>query len=243
MSQKKHLNPINIVISKVSQLLQKINIFGFKLKIRKNVQIVHDKFKIIDKRSLVLNKRKIKLLNYYSMISKNAPKGDIVECGLGRLQSFQMLKLLNESKTIFGFDSFCGFPNPTKEDQSPRNPQKGDWNIVDYYDVKKFLEKNNYQKFTLVKGYVEETAPIWKNKITKISILHIDLDLHNGYKCVLNNFFDRVVSGGYILFDEYNNPKFPGARLAVDNFFKKKKEKIKKFQILESEFKYFIKKL
>ena len=91
MSQKKHLNPINIVISKVSQLLQKINIFGFKLKIRKNVQIVHDKFKIIDKRSLVLNKRKIKLLNYYSMISKNAPKGDIVECGLGRLQSFQML--------------------------------------------------------------------------------------------------------------------------------------------------------
>ena len=59
----------------------------------------------------------------------------------------------------------------------------------------------------------------------------------------VKQFFDRVVSGGYILFDEYNNPKFPGARLAVDNFFKKKKEKIKKFQILESEFKYFIKKL
>tara|TARA_A100001011_G_C14321335_1_gene850857 strand:- start:9868 stop:10599 length:732 start_codon:yes stop_codon:yes gene_type:complete len=243
MSQKKHLNPINRVISKVSQLLQKIKIFGFKFKIRKNVQIIHDKFKIIDKRCIVLNKRKIKLLDYYSMISKNAPKGDIVECGLGKLQSFQMLKLLNESKTIFGFDSFCGFPNPTKEDQSPRNPQKGDWNIVNYDDVKKFLEKNNHQKFTLVKGYVEETAPIWKNKITKISILHIDLDLHNGYKCVLNNFFDRVVTGGYILFDEYNSPKFPGARTAVDNFLKKKKEKIKKFQISESEFKYFIKKL
>ena len=49
-----------------------------------------------------------------------------------KTKSFQMLKLLNESKKIFGFDSFCGFPNPTKEDRSPRNPKKGDWNILSY---------------------------------------------------------------------------------------------------------------
>lgn len=243
MSHKNNLNLINTIISKTSQLLQKVKFFGFKLKIRKNLQIIHDKFKIIDNRCIELNKENLKLFTYFSMISKNAPKGDIVECGLGKLKSFQMLKLLNESKTIFGFDSFCGFPNPTKEDHSPRNPKKGDWNILNYNDTKKFLEKNNYQEFTLIKGYVEETVPIWKNKITRISILHIDLDLHNGYKCVLDNFFDKVVTGGYILFDEYNNPKFPGAKLAVDKFLKKKKEKIKKFEISENKFKYFIIKL
>ena len=243
MLQKKNINLINRIISKAFQLLQKIKIFGFKLKIRKNVQILHDKFKIIDKRCIELNKGNFQLFSYFSMVSKKAPKGHIVECGLGKLKSFQMLKVLNESKTIFGFDSFCGFPNPTKEDYSPRNPKKGDWNILNYDNTKKFLEKKKYENFILIKGYVEETVPIWINKITKISILHIDLDLHDGYKCVLNNFFDRVVRGGYILFDEYNNPKFPGAKEAVDQFLKKKKEKIKKFQLSENKFKYFIIKL
>ena len=243
MLQKKNINLINRIISKAFELLQKVKIFGFKLKIRKNFQILHDKFKIIDKRCIELNKGNFQLFSYFSMISENAPKGNIVECGLGKLKSFQMLKLLNESKKIFGFDSFCGFPNPTKEDRSPRNPQKGDWNILSYEGTKNFLEQNNYQNFTLIEGYVEETVPIWKNKIKRISILHIDLDLHNGYKCVLNNFFDKVVTGGYILFDEYNNPKFPGAKLAVDNFLKKKNEKIKKFRISEDKFKYFIIKL
>ena len=98
MLQKKNINLINRIISKAFELLQKVKIFGFKLKIRKNFQILHDKFKIIDKRCIELNKGNFQLFSYFSMISENAPKGNIVECGLGKLKSFQMLKLLNESK-------------------------------------------------------------------------------------------------------------------------------------------------
>ena len=59
-------------------------------------------------------------------------EGDIVECGIGRSRSLVILSslLINSSckRTLYAFDSFEGFPEPTEEDLSKRNPKKGDWN-------------------------------------------------------------------------------------------------------------------
>jgi len=64
-------------------------------------------------------------------ITKNVP-GDIVECGIGRGRSMLILCALNYlfdrneggQRQIFGYDSFKGFPQPSKEDKSFRNPKK-----------------------------------------------------------------------------------------------------------------------
>jgi hypothetical protein len=65
-------------------------------------------------------------------------QGDIVECGVGRGRSLiTITSLCNylelsgspiQRRKIFALDSFEGFPEPTENDFSIRNPKKGDWN-------------------------------------------------------------------------------------------------------------------
>ena len=81
---------------------------------------------------------------------------------------------------------------------------------------------NNSSKFSnvsLIKGTFKEVTPNFKDKI---AILHLDGDLYESYLTCLNNLYDNVVKNGVIIFDEYYSHKYPGARVAVDEFFKDK---------------------
>jgi hypothetical protein len=51
-----------------------------------------------------------------------------------------------------------------------------------------------------------------------ISLALLDLDLYAGYKHILPILWERLVPGGYIWLDEYYSLKFPGPRIAVDEF-------------------------
>ena len=50
-------------------------------------------------------------------------------------------------------------------------------------------------------------------------MLHLDCDLYESYKISLTNLYDKVVAGGIIMFDEYDDQRWPGARRAIDEFF------------------------
>ena len=54
-----------------------------------------------------------------------------------------------------------------------------------------------------------------------ISLVLLDVDLYKGYKSCLPLIWDRLTPGGSIYLDEYFSLKFPGPRLAVDDFCKK----------------------
>ena len=56
-----------------------------------------------------------------------------------------------------------------------------------------------------------------KNPHLKISLLHIDVDLYEPTKLVLEKLFKHVTKGGIIIFDDYG--AFAGANKAVDDFF------------------------
>lgn len=66
---------------------------------------------------------------YFQMIEE--VEGDIVECGIGRSRSLGIISALVQwlcpDRHIHAYDSFAGFPEPTSEDKSLRNPQKGEW--------------------------------------------------------------------------------------------------------------------
>ncbi len=163
--------------------------------------------------------------------------GDVVECGIGRGVSLQMLVLLAEregkSRHVWGFDSFEGFPEPTKEDiRDPKynlkQTQVGDLNWMRYEDIYPVLEMTSVGKdfiknnVTIVKGFFENTLP--KAPINKITLLNLDVDLYQSYKECLTYLFPKVVKGGVILFDEYKREvevrNFPGASIAIDEYFK-----------------------
>lgn len=179
--------------------------------------------------------------NFFEMI-KNV-EGDIVECGVGGGRSLLILSALNllldqsegGERTIYGYDSFSGFPEPTVKDKSWRNPKKGEWSTSPsgkYAYTKEFIKKvislagvpSNDEKLFLTRGYFEES--LLTHPPRPIALLHLDGDLYQSYKSALEAMFSKVSVGGIIVFDDFlvdseDNDPFPGARLAVKEFLGK----------------------
>lgn len=199
--------------------------------------------------TIVLDLRQIKnVAYYYKLFSIASPlDGAFVECGVGKGRSFlyfcSFLYKENKGRKAWGFDSFEGFPEPSKQDNSFRAPKKGEWsgispeNILGILGVaglpKIFIDRN----VRLVRGFFNESLKKYDG--SPIAILHIDVDLYQSYKDVLGALYSKVVSGGVVIFDEYKTPEWPGATEAIDSFFAKEKDRI----ILDPEFGkyYFIK--
>ena len=160
--------------------------------------------------------------------------GDVVECGIGFGHSLFLLSYLSlvedKGRIVRGFDSFEGFPEPSKEDQSKRNPQKGEWKVItpeELIDV--FVRRSGllaYNRLVITPGFFEQTLP--KADVVEIAFLHLDVDLYQSYKTCLENLYSKVVHGGVIVFDEYRQQQdvWPGAVKAIDEFFSDKNERI-----------------
>lgn len=187
----------------------------------------------LERFSLPLNRGVVERLLYFKrMLDRVAGiAGDVVECGVGKAKSFQMLALLaheeGKGRHLWGFDSFQGYPEVSPEDQSPRNLRKGDWKVINAEDVAPILRGAGLsQEFldrhvTVVKGFFEDALA--KTPIERIALLHLDVNLYRSYQICLNELFPKVAPGGVVLFDEYMNEdeaiKCPGAKKAIDEFF------------------------
>lgn len=158
-------------------------------------------------------------------------EGDIVECGVGKGESIVMfasiLRVMGSKKHIWGFDSFEGFPQPSKEDDSVRNPQKGEWGDTSVTAVINMMKEAGFNpvdlrsRVTLVQGFFDES--LTKYRGDKISLLHVDVDLYQSYMDVLTALYPKVSKGGIVMFDEYlstaDQVRFPGAQKAIDEYF------------------------
>ncbi len=175
--------------------------------------------------------------------------GSIVECGVGRGRSLAIISAINNllkaeeggSRKIYAYDSFEGFPEPTKEDDSYRRPKKGDWSKS---PSGRYLYTPEFIKTVLTEagiGFDDSSLVITKgffgNSLLKhpnepIALLHVDADLYQSYKDVLTNLYNKVTMGGIIVFDdvlsiEPSETRWPGALLAVKEFLGEKTLKMK----------------
>ena len=137
-------------------------------------------------------------------------RGSVVECGVGEGNTLAMLAYLAGSeggnRSVWGFDSFQGFPEPSPYDASPRNPQRGEWK-VDEALVKRHLEETGIHReypdlaVQIVPGFLSDTLPTFSDE--SVAFLHLDVDLYEGYRDGLKYLYSRVPLGGIIAFDEY----------------------------------------
>ena len=65
-----------------------------------------------------------------------------------------------------------------------------------------------------LKGFFSDTLP--KAPIQKLSILRVDADLYQSTMDVLRSLYSKLSSGGYAVFDDYQN--LPDCRRAIDEF-------------------------
>ena len=120
-----------------------------------------------------------------------------------------------------------------------------DFSNNSYLKLKKKIKILKLDNIVLVKGNFAKTIPKFfnKNHSKKILAANIDCDLYSSYKIVLSHIWKKVSKNGIIFLDEYYSLKFPGARIATNEFLKNKNIKLKKIKTRKSEFeRWYIKK-
>jgi O-methyltransferase len=139
-----------------------------------------------------------------------AVQGDVAECGVWRGRTLiamaLYLKQRHSSKILWGFDSFKGFDHAT-----PHNFKNASASLVEE-KVGIFRLAN----VNIVPGYFRESLHTVADR--NFSFVHLDCDIYESYKECLAFFYPRLSSKGVILFDEYNDPDWPGANRAVNEF-------------------------
>lgn len=145
-------------------------------------------FKIIDKSSRRAH------LSY--AFSKCEVPGEILEFGVYKGGTINHLATLT-NKTINGFDSFEGLPEPWKWSPQVTHPPER-------FEVREIPEvADNIQ---LHKGWFTDTIADWKYyNSNPIQFLHIDSDLYSSCKHILCELNDQIVIGTIIVFDELFN--------------------------------------
>lgn len=180
----------------------------------------------------MIDKGEVKTLYLEKLCQRTSQlPGDIVECGLGQGHSFARLARVGYAahKTIWGFDSFEGFPKPAPEDTSSYVVKAGDWSDVNLDMVTSKIvalvpESYLTESVHLVAGFFDTTLP--KAPIAQIAFLHLDGDLYQSYMDCFSVLYDKVVSGGIIAFDEclsgIEYAKYPGGFTAIMRFLSDK---------------------
>ena len=168
-------------------------------------------------------------------INREGIEGDIVECGVWNGGCIGLMGLTDtRGRTLHLFDSFEGLPQPTKED-SDLVSKHGAKDLVLREDddirpaqacvgnnkggVESFLRGIGLTNMVFHVGWFQDTVPA--AKIGKIAVLRLDGDWYESTKVCLENLYDKVVPGGFIIIDDYGC--FEGCKRAVDEFFAAKK--------------------
>jgi O-methyltransferase len=151
-------------------------------------------------------------------------EGDLVECGVWRGGAVIYMRSILKAygitdRKVWACDSYAGLPPP----DMGRYPQdEGDYHHT-ITDLNVSLEEvqHNFQTYDLmddqvvfVKGFFVDTLP--KMPVKKIAILRLDGDMYMSTMDILNNLYDKVSVGGYILVDDYTD--LPNCKRAVDDF-------------------------
>ena len=160
--------------------------------------------------------------------------GNIIELGVWRGVTTRrigaVMKKSGINKKIYACDSFEGFGNDTisKEDTTLfRSAERLKKKFTAAQDVPQVLEKF-FDAYKLeghcVKGFFSSSLTAIDGE--KFCFAHVDCDAYTSHIDSLNFIYPRMSTGGCIVFDDYNEKKWPGAKKAIDEFFSDKPEDI-----------------
>lgn len=163
-----------------------------------------------------------RLNQLYNLANKVKVQGDFVEIGCWNGGAAAVLSIVNRRRKrharVWWFDTFEGFPEKNENDGEKMSRYNG-WSIALLsiaYGLQQKLRLNP-SKNPIVKGDIKDTIYTLQSDKSKIALLRIDVNLYESCKIALEQLYNKVENGGYIIFDDYN--KFEGYRKAVDEFF------------------------
>ena len=151
--------------------------------------------------------------------------GDFLEAGVCQGGAAVFLRALQVSfgqaeRRLWAVDSFQGLPKPESApdlaggiDFSESNAPKLAFSLEEVRDL--FLRYDLLdERVVFLQGWFAETLP--GAPIGPLALLRVDADMYASTREVLENLYDRVSPGGFVIVDDYGS--FPFCRQAVDEF-------------------------
>jgi hypothetical protein len=179
-----------------------------------------------------------------------ALEGDVAECGVFQGSTLIPIGLFvrqrRSPKAVLGFDSFEGLDETVKIDiglVGEDDPLKrmGGFSNTSYEALVETIRRFDLAStVSAVRGYFQDTLVRYADR--RFCFVHLDCVLYESYKRCLEFFYPRVVKGGIILLDEYNDPPWPGCTRAVNEFVADKPEKLVEIAS-DKQIKYYLRKL
>jgi len=176
-----------------------------------------------------------RLLNAFDLarrVETSGMRGVIAECGVFKGGCAGLMARVSadagSGRKIWLFDSFEGLPEPTALDGQKAKEyaaRAADGKLVPIDRcvgpieiVEELFEKLHVSRENVVfcKGWFQETLPIARSEIGDIALLRLDGDWYESTKVCLENLFDLVVPGGFVIIDDYGH--WEGCRRATDEF-------------------------
>ena len=147
-------------------------------------------------------------------------EGEFWECGVYKGGTALMLaEIISPSKDKQSrlFDTFEGMPATAPNIDYHR---EGDFSDNSLNAVRVRIGDSGNLSFH--PGLIPDTFSGLEGN--KIAFAHVDVDIYQSVLDCCEFIFPRLTSGGIIVFDDYGFPSCPGARAAVDRFFRQKLE-------------------
>jgi hypothetical protein len=171
--------------------------------------------------------RMSKILAHYELYKKiHHLPGHVLEFGVYKGASliqwltFRDILESSYSRKIIAFDAFGKFPSDALQFDQDRNfIQKfesagGDGITKDKLEF--YLKNKNFVNYELLEGNINFVLEKWLKEKPELrfSLVHIDVDIYEASKTILNQVLDRVVKGGLVVFDDYGTVL--GETLAIE---------------------------
>ena len=144
-----------------------------------------------------------KIYSVWANIKMDGLEGDYLEFGILKgkslMHSYKCSKRLKISnKKFYGFDSFEGFPVENHKFFI------GDNFSTNYQKVINTFKK--YKNIVIFKGFFSETIKTEEVKnIESIAFAFIDCDIYESSKTIFPFIKERIVSGGFIMIDDFTS--------------------------------------
>jgi hypothetical protein len=156
--------------------------------------------------------------------------GHVVECGVYKGASFLRFATFREilesshSRKMIGFDAFGRFPEDNEDADNKsfiRRFSDAGGDGIGRESLAEVLDYKRFENCELVEGDICRTVPqyVIDHPELKISLLHVDVDVYQPTKVILEQLFSRVVKSGLVLFDDYGT--VAGETRAIDEFLEK----------------------
>lgn len=177
-----------------------------------------------DAETMVGLKRLDNLQHCIEQVVADGVPGDVLEAGVwrGGASIFMEAVLVAHGatdRTLWVCDSFAGLPPP--------NPEQYPADAGDTFHTEQFLAvsqeevRRNFERYGLlrdnvrfVEGLFQDTFPVLD--VDRLAVLRADGDMYESTVAILDNLYDKVSPGGFVIIDDYG--AIDACRQATDDF-------------------------